>query len=125
MRDIVIKTIPHNEQRYDTIGDYWIDENDTIQFRVTKMNDRYEWLVLMHELIEQFLTEQRGITNESIDEFDIEYEKNRTKKSLLEPGDDPNAPYYSEHQFATAIERLLCTELGISWLVYEKEQYDL
>lgn len=121
MRDIVIKTIPHKEQRYDTIGDYWIDENNVLQFRVSEMDDASEWLVIMHELIEQFLTGQRGITGEVIDKFDMDYEKNRTEDSLEEPGDNQAAPYYKEHQFATAVERLLCTELGLDWNTYYEE----
>ena len=59
---INIETIPHSDQRYPTVGDYWDDENGVIQVRVSDMKDwRYEALVVMHELIEMFLTKHRGI----------------------------------------------------------------
>lgn len=36
-----------------------------------------------------------------------------------EPGDDPAAPYFEGHQFATKIEKLTARELGVDWKVYE------
>jgi hypothetical protein len=38
-----------------------------------------------------------------------------------EPGDDPEAPYHAQHQFATKIERQLATALGVDWKAYEAE----
>jgi hypothetical protein len=37
---------------------------------------------------------------------------------VSEPGDDPRAPYYREHQFASGMERLMAAELGIDWQQY-------
>lgn len=121
MKKIVIETIDNKDQRYPTIGDYYTDSDGVLQVHVSKMNDKYEFLVVIHELIEQFLTEQRGIRNKDIDKFDMEFEKNRTVDSLDEPGDDKKAPYHKEHQFASLIERLLCSELGVDWDAYIKE----
>lgn len=36
-----------------------------------------------------------------------------------EPGDDPEAPYFEGHQFATKIEKQIARELGVEWKVYE------
>lgn len=116
---IQYKSIPHKMQRYDTCGDYFEDA-DIIQFRCSKMNAEMEFLVLIHELVEWILIAKKGIEIDDIDEFDISFEENRKPGNLDEPGDDPDAPYYDEHQFATAIERLMCDKLGIRWRDYEK-----
>lgn len=122
MRKIVIETISNEEQRYPTCGDYWIDSEGTLQVRVSKTTDSYEFLVVIHELIEQFLSEQRGIKGDDIDKFDMKFEMDRKlgKHTLdEEPGDDKNAPYKKEHRFSTAIERLLAHELDVDWNEYE------
>lgn len=36
-----------------------------------------------------------------------------------EPGDDPTAPYFEGHQFATKIEKQVARELGVDWKAYE------
>jgi hypothetical protein len=33
----------------------------------------------------------------------------------------PKAPYYRQHQIATAVERLLAVELGVDWGAYDRE----
>src|SRR3954471_1821185 len=98
-----IETIPHQSQRYPTVGDYWEDEHGVEQIRVSEMMDwRYEVLVAVHEIVEMALTRQRKISEESITEFDIEFEKNKEKKLVHgEAGDNVNAPYRKEHFFAT------------------------
>jgi len=48
------------------------------------------------------------------------YEDNRREDDDSEPGDSELAPYYAEHQFATAIERRLAAELGVNWDHYDK-----
>ncbi len=121
---IYIDTIPHSEQRYPTVGDYWHTSNKScgykkIEVRVSNMeNPDYEFLVAIHELIEAYLTKKRGITEELITDFDIKFEESRTPESTDEPGDHPNAPYRKEHFFATTIERLAAAELGVDWMAY-------
>lgn len=116
MKDIVIKTV--NEMRYPTTGDYW-EEDEATQVRVRDMgNEDYEFLVALHELVEMYLTKKRGIPIADIDNFDIEYEKNRKEGDKSEPGNDPHAPYYKEHRFAENIERQMALELVIDWFVY-------
>ena len=121
---IVIKTIPSEQHRYPTCGDYWVDPDGTRQIRVSDMkNWKYELLVAVHELVEQNLCLDRGIDEKDISRFDIRFEKARAKgkhSEDAEPGDDPKAPYRKEHFTATNIERILAAELGIDWTKYDK-----
>lgn len=118
---IAIETIPHGAQRYPTVGDYWEDADGVLQIRVSEMEDwRYVILVAVHELAEMMLTRWRGIPEEAIGEFDMEFERKRELGLAAgEPGDDPAAPYRREHFFATSVERLLAAELGVDWKEYE------
>lgn len=119
---IQIETIPHEQQRYPTVGDYWEDSASIEQIRVSEMPDwRYEALVAVHELVEMILTKQRAISEQAITDFDIAFEKSREEGKVLgEPGDDPRAPYQREHFFATNLERLLAAELGVDWFAYDR-----
>ena len=118
--EVNIKTIPHSEQRYKTVGDYWT-EGDVLNIRVSEMGNREEeFLVALHELIESHLVLKRGISIESIDEFDKKYEALRPEGDVSEPGNSVGAPYFKEHQFATCIEWLMAIELGIDWNVHDK-----
>ena len=112
---IEILTIPHSEQRYPTCGDYW-EEEDTLHVRISALSDvRYEWLVLIHELVEYALVKLAGIELRSIDDFD------ETFDGEGEPGDDSPAPYHYQHVCATAIERVFAVFLGVDWTVYDRE----
>jgi hypothetical protein len=76
-------------------------------------NDDYEFLVALHELVESYLCERRGITAADVDAFDFPF------RGDGEPGDNPTAPYFREHAFATKVERLMADELGVDWAAYE------
>jgi hypothetical protein len=118
---IVAQTIPHAAQNYPTVGDYKTDENGCLTVKVSDMGNRdYEFLVAIHELVEAYLCQKRGITDEEITAFDIEFEAKRRPGDLSEPGDDREAPYGNEHNTATAVERLMCAALGVSWQDYER-----
>lgn len=120
LRPIHIQVIPHLEHRYVTVGDYW-DTPDGLEVRVSDMEDaKYEFLVAVHELIESFLCQVRGIPEPEIKAFDEAFEARREPGNTDEPGDDPEAPYINEHKFATYIERQIATELGISWAEYTR-----
>jgi len=117
-----IETIPHEMQRYPTVGDYWLDEAGVEQIRVSEMMDwRYEVLVAVHEIVEMALTRHRGIAEQDITEFDIKFEQDK-EKGLIggEAGDNVNAPYRKEHFFATNLERLLAGELDVNWFEYDR-----
>jgi hypothetical protein len=119
MQRIIIETIPDAAQRYNTVGDYYHNEQgDQLLFISDMGNKKYEFLIALHELIESQLCQERGTTEEMIDVFDFEFEKNRQEGDLREPGDQPEAPYFKEHQFATEIERLTAKELGVDWDKY-------
>jgi hypothetical protein len=116
--NILLETIAHEAQRYPTVGD-WVLDGDSIRIMVSKMEpEDYSFLVGLHELVEVWLCKKRGISQESVDAFDIEYEKKRSEGDESEPGDDPEAPYYREHQFATEIEKMMAAELGVDWEIY-------
>jgi hypothetical protein len=114
MLDIEIKTIPHGQQRYETVGD-WFEANGRTCIRISDCrNKKYEYMLAIHELVEKALCEWQGITMKDVDKFDFSY------KGDDEPGDHPRAPYRDEHCFATAVERMLCAAMGLSWIEYER-----
>ena len=118
---INIEVIPHDKQRYETVGDYWVDEAGTQQVRISDMgNDNYAFLVAMHELTELYLCQKRGIKEPDIMAFDEAFEAARQPGNEDEPGDDPKAPYRKEHFTATTIERIIAAELGVDWGEYDK-----
>lgn len=116
---IVIETCRHEDQRYVTLGDYWVDSDGTIQIRVSAFptGDYRSWpmqvLIAVHELIEMALCLRRGISEPDIRRFD------ETHPNLDDPGNDPAAPYHKEHVFAENVERLLAQQLGVDWKEYE------
>ena len=126
MLDIRIRTVAHSDQRYDTVGD-WQWDRDRLTITISGLGSTYkELLVAVHELIEVYLCRIRGITQEEVDKFDIEYENNRRlDDTTSEPGDSLDAPYRKEHRFAENIERQICHEMGINWDEYEATVYNL
>ena len=169
-----IETIDHNEQAYPTVGNWyngklWGEdggevsvwsrhqapfdtEKDTLIIRVSNVGDwRMEALVGIHELVEAILCIDKDITQKSVDEFDIAFEKARKEADLegvyaadgsrddahnfyfvgeilemdAEPGDHPVAPYHIQHGYATAVERMLCAAMNIPWATYESRLKEL
>lgn len=119
---IVIKTVPHASQRYSTVGDWTFDADGNLTIKVSQLSNwRREMLVAVHELVEVLKCKHDGVTQESVDAFDNEYEANRKEGDESEPGDDPAAPYVKQHCLATGIERILAAELGVNWKEYEEE----
>lgn len=132
---IIIETKQHELQRYDTVGDWFYDNDGALHIIVSNLSDeRYIALIAIHELIEVLLCKHRHISQQSVDNFDMAFEKERqaaiqvgVSKEIFadlvasEPGDDPSAPYHKEHCFATGIERLMASELDVKWKQYEKE----
>jgi len=119
---ITIKTIPHQEQKYETVGDYWRDLDGSLNIVVSEMSDpTMETLVAIHELVEVLQMEKHNIPLIASNEFDIIYEKERQvgmHDQDDEPGDDPRCPYRREHRFAENIERQVAFELGVDWDEY-------
>lgn len=123
---IEIETIPHDEQKYPTVGDWWFTDNndfegESLQIRVSDMDNwKYELLVAFHELAEVMLCKDRGISAKKVDDFDKKFEKARKKGNTDEPGFDSKAPYRKEHTFATGVEMLLAEQLNVDWKKYDK-----
>jgi len=114
--------------RYPSCGDFYkieVDNKSMTKIEVAEqINPDYEFLIMIHELIEEYLTRKRGITEESIMEFDLKFEDERDQglhAESTEPGYDKRAPYRDEHIFAELIERLIAKELGVDWIEYEKD----
>lgn len=129
MKTITIRTIPHNDQRYETPGDWWFEPDGSLQILVSDMdNPDYEALVAIHELVEVLLCQKRGITQEAVDAFDKKFEEERKEGKHSpedEPGDDPAAPYGNEHFMATAVEELLAAQFEVDWHQYAEKVQSL
>lgn len=125
IKRIVIDVIPHDHQRYETVGDYFFI-NDVLHIKVSEMRDnRFELLVALHELVEVLQTEHAGVAEPDIAAFDMRFEEARAEGNLDEPGDDPQAPYKKQHCVATAVERLMCALLDVDWKEYERTVNEL
>lgn len=123
---IEMVTIPHEQHRYETVGDWEIRPDGSLKIEVSDMqNEDYAFLVAIHEAVEVWLCKKRGITEDEVNAFDIEYEKNRPEGDESEPGDAHDAPYRKEHFFATNIERQIAAELGVDWAEYDKAVMNL
>ena len=119
---LVVRVIPHEQQRYPTVGD-WYYSRGFLHICVSDMrNPHYHFLVAVHEWIEAVLCEKAGITEAAVTAFDLEFEERRARgevEPFAEPGNDETAPYYNQHQLATQIEKILSVKLGVNW-----EEYD-
>jgi hypothetical protein len=119
---VTIRVIPHEHQRYSTVGDWRFTRNGDLLISVSRMSDpRYETLVAAHELVEAILCRQAGVDERAVDAFDKHYEAHRKAGDVSEPGDQPAAPYHRQQVAATKIERELAALLGVPWAAYEKE----
>lgn len=119
--NIHIMIIPESEQREVVSGADWFwDSKGDLQVRVSPLSDwRYEVLLGIHEAVEAIMCMHAGVTQQQVDEFDQEYDKTHTFD--VNAGDEEAAPYCRQHCFATAIERVLCAELGVNWKKYDDE----
>ncbi len=134
---IIIETIPHLEQRYNTCGD-WQWEEETLHIKVSEMGLAKDYLTYyaemvigIHEAIEALLCRFDGVTEKQVDEFDTSKTiQKEIEKLEIEPGDHPKAPYRKQHLLATGIEKILCVLFHIPWFEYEgrliemTEEYD-
>ena len=105
--------------RNEDIGDWkYYESSNNVHFNIytgEMKNIDYNFLVLLHEMIEAYLCYRRGITDEQVCEYDA-----NCKDEF--PGDNGDAPYHKEHATATAIEAIIAAELGVDWEKYEKAQ---
>lgn len=130
-RELVrINVVPHASQRYSTWGDWQIDPAGSIQIDMSELSDeRYLHLGAIHEYIEVFLCKTMGISQESVDAFDTDYEKRRVAgithaacgcAITNDPGMDQHAPYLVPHVLATQIEYGLAHVIGVDAATYDR-----
>lgn len=115
IKQVNIVFIPHAQQRYPTVGDWQINTGILTIYVSELPDERMSQAIAVHELVEALLCTARGITPAQVDAWDIAGDG----QYLDEPGDDPRAPYFNEHQFATKVEESFINELEIDWHAYE------
>lgn len=127
IKKVIIECIPHLSQRYNTVGDWQFlrnAEGDLTELHI-KVSEEIEdpMLVAVHELIEALAFNPSKFEEEKVDEFDMNWVPRKaywkSENLILEPGDDYNAPYHKAHMIASAVERLLASQLFIDWSRYE------
>jgi len=117
MHNAFIEVIPHKLQRYETSGDWYTLSNGLLHFKISQRSDKkHEWLDAMHEQIEQFICELRGVSQEQVDEWDFAH------PGMEDPGSDPKAPYFEGHAFANSICMELAKKIGVDWREYYNEE---
>ena len=118
----VLRVVEHKKQRYETIGD-WIPGTPAKIIASDVDNPDYEFMILVHELIEYYLCKKKDITDRKVVSFDKKYERDRAlgkHTSTSEPGNHRRAPYRKEHKFATRVEKLIGKKLGVDWDEYSE-----
>lgn len=118
--DIHVNFKPQAEQRYKTLGDWQIKtllntiegtHRTVLYITITQMPDqRYQWPLAVHELVEALLCHVDEISTEEVDAWDIHGEG----RHLDEPGDDPKAPYHVQHMAAGDLEIQMAQLLGFT-----------
>ena len=121
--DIVIKVIPEKEQRPEVNGaDWFFDADGNLQVRVSPMSDwRYETALAFHEAFEACLSKNNGVTQKAVDDFDMAYDLAHPDEPDLNAGDEVDAPYVAEHNYATIVDRLFIGACGLKWKPYDQE----
>ena len=113
---IIIRRVPQEEQRYETLGDWFYDDTGTLLIKATAEDEDGAFLIALHELVEAWLCRKAGVSQQQVDEFDNDWTGVHPEYPLEsdeEPGDDSGAPYRKQHRFAMIIEHLMARELGI------------
>lgn len=114
----VLSTTDIKKMRYKSADD-WFDPDvtkDDVTFATLTADhgkDDYNFLVLMHALVEQYLCYKHGIKDKEVTKFDMD------NPDLDDPGNDPKAPYHNEHLIANDIEAMLSAALDVKWVDYE------
>lgn len=104
----------------------WDKDTGNLTILVSDLgNWRYEFLVGLHELVEAVLCQHRGVTQEDVDAFDMEFESGRAEGDASEPGFASNSPYREQHLLATGIETIIASLLGVDWNTYVERPYSV
>ena len=111
----ILQSIEHKDQRYDTVGDWTVGPRGEYTISVSNhLVQDEQFLIMLHEMIEAYLCTGDNITQQQVDEFDLQWLKDHAgpKYENDEPGDDPKAPYGKQHRKAMIIEHLVANMLG-------------
>ena len=110
---IILEVLPSEKMRYNTQGDWFLDEKGNLIIQSIECeNCFYEFLVLVHELVECLDCMKRGVSQKQVDDFDFVCKAD-------DPGSESDAPYNRSHRLATGIENILAAAWGIDWKKYE------
>ena len=110
-----ILSVPYKRMRYATYGDYLHLADDSVEITVIELADwRHEFLIALHEFIEEAVTRHRGIKEPDTLAFDLAH------LDSDDPGMIPDAPYHREHLLALTVEMLVARELDVDWDEYDK-----
>jgi len=130
-KDVAILRVEAPAQmRYPTAGD-WTSYGGHRVAQVTAADtgdDKMNVLLLLHELVECILCHFAVIWSDAVDAFDLQFEAERAAGKHTEdeePGNDIRAPYWQQHQYATAVEVQMAAFLGVNWEAYEATLNDL
>lgn len=104
---IILETCPPAKMRYDTVGDWFVNEDGDLVIRsIHEVTDDNGFLIALHELVEVMLCRKAGVTQQQVDDFDMAFE------GKGEPGDHPAAPYRAQHRKAMLVEHMMANFLG-------------
>lgn len=118
--NFVLNTEDIENFRYKSVDD-WFDPmiyKDWMQFKTytaDMKNIDYNFLVLLHAMIEQFLCYRKGITDKQVTDYDVAHDH------CTDPGGHEEAPYHAEHEVAMRVEEIVAMSLGIDWGAYEEK----
>lgn len=107
------------DHRYASIDDWWDGKQWTgeMYFKAVTAdtgNRKYNFLILLHALVEQYLCFEHGIKDEEVTKFDREH------THCDDPGSHIEAPYHEEHRIAEEVESLVSVQMGVDWVKYGK-----
>ena len=116
LKFLVIATKPREAIPFNDVG-WWGEQVDgTRGVNVAALgNTDYEFLVAIHEAVEQHMCLRDGVTAEQVDAWDAAHDN-----GAISAGDMSDAPYHHQHVAATMVEMQLCSLLGLDWQEYER-----
>ena len=81
-RNIHIRTVPKNKIRNNGVGDYYEKDGDIHILSADLSDTDAQFLIRLHEFIEEYLTRRDGIDEPLINQFDAIDEINKEIKKL-------------------------------------------
>lgn len=118
--NITVTEVEASGMPYPTVGNWTFDKDGNLQITVLKgLTPTFSLGVALHEIVEAHLCKSMGITEESVNEFDIAFEGRGCDNIFKEPGDDPDSPYYQQHKSALIMEHAYMQVMCVPWQWYD------